>query len=161
VEFQLLETIYLAFDKIKNRRHVFKIKTIGDYYVATTTGLLNPQPDHAVIMKFANNCMNKLRELIHRDLIKQLGEDTGLLAMQFGFYSGPVTAGVLRGGRSRFQIFGDSGNKQDVSLYHGDWMRSDMLTFLFILLIQSTQQKEWNPTECKRGSRYQRLLPSC
>ena len=65
--------------------------------------------------------------------------------MRFGFHSGPVTAGVLRCERSRFQIFGDSGKKQDVSLYHGDWTRSDsMLTFLFILLIQSTQRQEWN-----------------
>jgi class 3 adenylate cyclase len=133
--FELLETIYGAFDKIANRRGVFKIETIGDCYVATT-GLPNPQPDHAVIMaKFANDCMNKLRELIHGDLIERLGEDTGLLAMRFGFHSGPVTAGVLRGERSRFQIFGDSGEKQDASLYHGDCTRSGILTFLFILLI--------------------------
>jgi class 3 adenylate cyclase len=159
--FELLETIYGAFDKIANRRGVFKIETIGDCYVATT-GLPNAQPDHAVIMaKFANDCMNKLRELIHGDLIERLGEDTGLLAMRFGFHSGPVTAGVLRCERSRFQIFGDSGKKQDASLYHDDCKRPGLLTFLFILLIQSTQRQEWNPTEYVIGSRYRRLRPSC
>jgi class 3 adenylate cyclase len=29
--------------------------------------------------------------------------------MRFGLHSGPVTAGVLRGDRSRFQLFGDTG----------------------------------------------------
>lgn len=31
------------------------------------------------------------------------------LSMRFGLHSGPVTAGVLRGDRQRFQLFGDTG----------------------------------------------------
>ena len=34
----------------------------------------------------------------------------GELSMRFGLHSGPVTAGVLRGQRSRFQLFGDTMN---------------------------------------------------
>lgn len=30
--------------------------------------------------------------------------------MRFGLHSGPVTAGVLRGDRARFQLFGDTVN---------------------------------------------------
>lgn len=31
--------------------------------------------------------------------------------MRFGLHSGPVTAGVLRGERARFQLFGGTVNK--------------------------------------------------
>jgi hypothetical protein len=39
-----------------------------------------------------------------------LGPDTGDLALRVGLHSGPVTAGVLRGDKSRFQLFGDTVN---------------------------------------------------
>ena len=39
-----------------------------------------------------------------------LGPDTGELLMRFGLNSGPVTAGVLRGEKCRFQLFGDTVN---------------------------------------------------
>lgn len=39
-----------------------------------------------------------------------LGPGTGDLRMRFGLHSGPVTAGVLRGSRARFQLFGDTMN---------------------------------------------------
>jgi hypothetical protein len=32
------------------------------------------------------------------------------LAMRFGMHSGPITAGVLRGDKTRFQLFGDTMN---------------------------------------------------
>lgn len=48
------------------------------------------------------------------ELIKEmevaLGPGTADLAMRFGLHSGPVTAGVLRGEKSRFQLFGDTMN---------------------------------------------------
>jgi class 3 adenylate cyclase len=107
--FDLLQTIYQAFDSVAQRRRVFKVETIGDCYVAVT-GLPDPQPDHAIIMaKFAADCRLKLME-ITTSLEVTLGPDTGDLGMRFGLHSGPVTAGVLRGDRSRFQLFGDTVN---------------------------------------------------
>ena len=34
-----------------------------------------------------------------------LGPDTGELGLRVGLHSGPVTAGVLRGERARFQLY--------------------------------------------------------
>lgn len=47
---------------------------------------------------------------VTRNLEVTLGPDTGDLSMRFGLHSGPVTAGVLRGERARFQLFGDTVN---------------------------------------------------
>jgi class 3 adenylate cyclase len=107
--FTLLEAIYHSFDHIAKKRRVFKVETIGDCYVAVT-GLSDPQDDHAVIMgKFAMECMLKMNELTQK-LEVSLGPDTGDLKMRFGLHSGPVTAGVLRGEKSRFQLFGNTVN---------------------------------------------------
>ena len=38
------------------------------------------------------------------------GPDTAELQMRFGLHSGPVTAGILRGEKCRFQLFGDTVN---------------------------------------------------
>lgn len=40
----------------------------------------------------------------------ELGPDTAELALRVGLHSGPVVAGVLRGEKSRFQLFGDTMN---------------------------------------------------
>ncbi|CAJ1951432.1 unnamed protein product [Cylindrotheca closterium] len=107
--FQLLEALYGEFDTIANKRGVFKVETIGDCYVAVT-GLPNPQERHAEIMvKFSVDCLAKMRNVI-LSLVDSLGEDTENLSMRVGLHSGPVTGGVLRGQKSRFQLFGDTVN---------------------------------------------------
>lgn len=104
-----METLYHAFDNIASRRRVFKVETVGDCYVAAT-GVPEPQKDHAVIMcRFARDILNKCGALT-KCLETTLGPDTGELNLRIGIHSGPVTAGVLRGERSRFQLFGDTMN---------------------------------------------------
>ncbi len=107
--FQLLETVYHAFDVIASQFGVFKIETIGDCYVAVA-GLPMFQPDHALrIVKFAHECILQMHVLTH-ELEATLGPSTSSLSLRVGVHSGPVTAGVLRGEKSRFQLFGDTVN---------------------------------------------------
>lgn len=107
--FKLLETLYGAFDAIAEQSDVFKVETIGDCYLAAA-GIPNAQPQHAVIMaNFARQCMLRMREIVH-NLAGELGEDTLDLQLRIGLHSGPVTAGVLRGQKARFQLFGDTVN---------------------------------------------------
>jgi class 3 adenylate cyclase len=107
--FILLENIYHEFDKIADQLGVFKVETIGDSYVAVT-GLPTPMKDHAVVMtRFAFMCLAKMEHRV-KELEVSLGPSTGDLRARCGLHSGPVTAGVLRGTKARFQLFGDTVN---------------------------------------------------
>jgi class 3 adenylate cyclase len=116
--FGLLESVYQAFDTIAQRRKVFKVETIGDCYVAVT-GVPNPQPEHAVIMvRFAEECIAKMGQVTSK-LAATMGPDTADLSIRVGLHSGTVTGGVLRGHKSRFQLFGDSMNTAARMESHG------------------------------------------
>eukprot|EP00934_Nitzschia_sp_Nitz4_P002380 Nitzschia sp. Nitz4//scaffold18_size181773//137130//138176//NITZ4_001934-RA/size181773-protein2genome-gene-0.142-mRNA-1//-1//CDS//3329540068//2375//frame0 len=107
--FELLEQIYSSFDHIAKRKKVFKVETIGDCYMAAA-GLPERRADHAIIMaRFARDCLRKMLHVV-RKLEANLGPSTGELSMRVGIHSGPVTAGVLRGEKARFQLFGDTVN---------------------------------------------------
>ena len=107
--FTLLETIYAAFDAIAATHRVFKVETIGDCYMAVT-GLPDPTKAHSVTMAhFAAEIMAVVRDQM-RDLEVALGPGTSDLRIRIGIHSGPVTVGVLRGQKSRFQLFGDTVN---------------------------------------------------
>jgi class 3 adenylate cyclase len=78
-------------------------------YVAVC-GLPEPRIDHVVAMvRFGAEILTKM-QLLTKDLEVVLGPDTGDLELRIGIHSGPVTAGVLRGERTRFQV-----NKHDSS----------------------------------------------
>eukprot|EP00980_Cylindrotheca_fusiformis_P025843 scaffold14714_cov108-Cylindrotheca_fusiformis.AAC.2 len=107
--FVLLETLYGAFDKIAYRHNVFKVETVGDCYVGAA-GLPEPDDRHAVTAcKFARDCLRKMAEATVK-LEVMLGPDTADLDLRTGIHSGQVTAGVLRGERCRFQLFGETMN---------------------------------------------------
>ena len=107
--FTLLEAIYAAFDRVALKRRVFKVETVGDCYVAVS-GLPEPRLDHAVTMaRLARDCIEEHIVAVKK-LESMLGPETGDLRLRVGLHSGPITAGVLRGERSRFQVW-FKGNK--------------------------------------------------
>eukprot|EP00977_Amphora_coffeiformis_P013348 scaffold3471_cov175-Amphora_coffeaeformis.AAC.22 len=107
--FILLETIYQEFDKMARNRGVFKVETVGDCYVAVA-GLPHPRKDHAIAMaRFCHDIMVRMSTLVKK-LEVTLGPDTGELSLRIDMHSGPVTAGMLRGERKRFQLFGETMN---------------------------------------------------
>jgi class 3 adenylate cyclase len=107
--FMLLETIFYEFDVLASRRNIFKVETVGDCYVAVA-GVPEPRPDHGVVMaRFARECMMRFQSIV-KQLEVRFGPGTSELGMRIGLNSGPITGGVLRGERSRFQLFGDTIN---------------------------------------------------
>jgi class 3 adenylate cyclase len=146
--FMLLETLYQAFDEIAKRRRVFKVETIGDSYVAVT-GLPDPRKDHAIVMaRFARDCLHKMHRLT-KMLELTLGPDTADLDMRIGLHSGPVTAGVLRGERSRFQLFGDTMNTASRMESHGIVGRIQLSQETADLLIAAGKESWLKPREEK------------
>lgn len=87
---------------------MFKLGTIGDCYIAVT-GIPEPIEDHATVLTaFSFECRDKVREVCYR--LDRQGMDTANLDMRFGIHSGDTTAGILRGAKSRFELFGDTIN---------------------------------------------------
>lgn len=61
------------------------------------------------MVKFARAILLKMRS-VRLHLADVLGQDTLQLELRVGLHSGSVTAGVLRGKKSRFQLYGDTVN---------------------------------------------------
>ena len=115
--FTLLESLYAAMDRITDKRKVFKVETVGDCYVAVA-GLPDPRKDNAVVMaRFAQDCIEQ-HITMSKKLERSLGPDTGDLRLRVGLNSGPITAGVLRGKGSRFQLFGDVSERRQICIAH-------------------------------------------
>lgn len=90
-------------------RSCFSLLCDSDCYVASA-GVPTPREDHAVaIARFASDILTAMPLLLTK-LETSLGPDTAELAIRIGIHSGPVTSGVLRGDKGRFQLFGDAMN---------------------------------------------------
>ena len=108
--FLLLEAIFYEFDLLASKRNIFKVETVGDCYVAVA-GVPEARPDHGVVMaRFARECMMRFQSMVQHELQVRFGPGTSKLGMRIGLNSGPITGGILRGERSRFQLFGDTIN---------------------------------------------------
>ena len=105
--FTLLEFIFFEFDRIAKEMDVYKLSTVGDCYIACT-GVPYPCDDHAILLvEFAQRCLQASEVVLNR-VNSQL--NTKDLSIRIGVHSGHVTAGVLRGDKARFDLFGDTIN---------------------------------------------------
>lgn len=105
--FDLLETLYADFDRSARDRGVFKVETIGDCYMAVT-GVPDQLNDHAD--KMAKFSLDLIAGLQRIKCSKAYLTGVNDLEIRVGMHSGPCTAGVLRGDKPRFQLFGDTVN---------------------------------------------------
>lgn len=90
--------------------------------------------------KFAIDIRKKTNDLV-RELAVSLGDDTKYLTMRIGMHSGSVTAGVLRGQRARFQLFGDTVNTASVRLG-----RQEVIGLSHSITITIDNDREWRAT---------------
>ena len=68
------------------------------------SGVPDHRSDHAVVMaRFARDILIQI-SVETKKLEGTLGSETSNLSLRIGIHSGPVTAGVLRGDRARFQV---------------------------------------------------------
>ena len=91
--------------------------------------------------RFARDCIAEHISL-SKSLELTLGPDTGDLRIRVGLHSGPITAGVLRGERSRFQLFGDTVNTAARLESSGEGNKIH-ISELTAKLIKEAGQGEW------------------
>jgi Adenylate and Guanylate cyclase catalytic domain len=92
--------------------------------------------------------MGRFNELTKK-LEVTLGPDTGDLGLRVGLHTGQVTAGVLRGDRARFQIFGDTVNTTARTETTGQRDRIHITQELADLLIVSGKESWIEPRKQK------------
>ena len=106
-------------------------------------GCPHAQKNHALIMtKFAGDCLLKM-DGATRDLAETLGDDTRDLQLRVGLHSGPITAGVLRGEKSRFQVFGDTVNTGSRMESTGERNRIQVSAATADLLVKKHGKSSW------------------
>ena len=66
-----------------------------------------PEPEHALVMAdFALDILDCMKRVKQDKLVK--GWDITDIGLRVGLHSGPVTAGILRGGKCMYQLFGET-----------------------------------------------------
>ena len=99
---RFLDTIFVAFDAITEKRGAEKIKTIGDAYMVAT-GIPERIPDH---------CRRILR--IALEMVEAISGLSNIpvpdLQIRVGVHTGPFVAGVIGRKKFSYDIWGDSVN---------------------------------------------------
>jgi len=103
---KMLNSFYTEADKLADKHKVYKIKTIGDAYMAV--GGLSC-PDKCSVSEGALRVALFALDLM--ELVKSFRTEDGLeIVIRAGIHSGPAVAGVIEKKRPQYTIFGDAVN---------------------------------------------------
>lgn len=97
---ELLNDVFIEFDRLADRYGVEKIKTIGDAYMVV--GGLPPKPDDH-LGRVADMALDLNRILTERS-------DAHPIKMRIGLHAGPAVAGVIGSKKFIYDVWGDTVN---------------------------------------------------
>ncbi|MGV3636340.1 MAG: adenylate/guanylate cyclase domain-containing protein [Flavobacteriales bacterium] len=101
-----LHECFSAFDRICERHHLEKIKTIGDAYMAAG-GLPTPNTTHASdVVKAAL----EMRDFIAEGKSRKVAAGQPFFEIRIGIHTGPVVAGIVGVKKFQYDIWGDTVN---------------------------------------------------
>jgi len=103
----MLDRLYMAFDKVAAKHQVFKVETVGDSYMSVTNLEKNQEATH--VKKAALFAIDMVIEA-SKILIDEDSPHRGFLNIGAGFHSGPVVSNVIGSLNPRYGLFGDTVN---------------------------------------------------
>jgi len=104
----ILNKIYTEFDKIAEKYHLEKIKTIGDCYMAAS-GIPEEREDHAIAA--ANFAIESMLSMSKNNYnFENVINENNPLQFRCGIECGPVIAGVIGEKKFSYDLWGDTVN---------------------------------------------------
>lgn len=103
---KLIDYYFKGFDKIVEKYHIEKIKTIGDAYMCVS-GIPEQQNNHAANMIRA---AFEFRDFVNETAREKQKQNLPFLEMRVGIHSGPLVAGVVGHHKFSYDVWGDAVN---------------------------------------------------
>ncbi|OMJ87865.1 hypothetical protein SteCoe_10351 [Stentor coeruleus] len=95
----ILSMLFTKFDESSVKNKVYKVHTIGDYYVAIgyRSGMRNPFEECENMIKFAYSMI---------EIIEEVRKEDKELNMRIGLHTGEVIGGIMGTSIARYDIYG-------------------------------------------------------